>query len=304
MLVTETNVPNRENLAYFGDADEAHLIYNFSLPPLLLHALYHGRSDRLSHWTMHMPPAPVGCAYFNFMSSHDGVGVRPAEGLLSDEEIDELVEITRRLGGRHNSYLRGDEERPYELNIGAIDAFGGTVEGPESEHQMARFICAHTILLGLEGVPGLFIHSLLATPGDTKAVETSGNNRAMNRAKLNLAEVEADLTDSSTLRCQAFETLCHLLSVRRGQVAFNPNATQFTLQLGPGVFGFWRQDRDRTQSIFAIHNVTDRTQSVPLLSLNLIDTHQWRDLITGQPIDVAGDEVVLGPYHCQWISDR
>ena len=39
LLITETNIPVRENLAYFGNANEAHGIYNFSLPPLLVNQL-------------------------------------------------------------------------------------------------------------------------------------------------------------------------------------------------------------------------------------------------------------------------
>jgi sucrose phosphorylase len=80
VLLTETNVPNAENLSYFGNRNEAHAIYNFSLPPLMLHALLNGTSRYLNAWQMAMPPAQLGCAYLNFTASHDGIGMRPAEG--------------------------------------------------------------------------------------------------------------------------------------------------------------------------------------------------------------------------------
>ena len=88
MIITETNIPSRENLAYFGNANEAHCIYNFSLPPLLLYTLVTGDCHYLKQWMMGMPPAQDGTAYFNFLASHDGIGLRPVEGLLADEEID------------------------------------------------------------------------------------------------------------------------------------------------------------------------------------------------------------------------
>ena len=93
-----------ENLTYFGNANEAHAIYNFTLPPLLLDALLRGRSEHLRTWMMSMPPAPLGATYLNFLASHDGIGVRPAEGILTDEEIAGLAEAVRDRGGRVSAY--------------------------------------------------------------------------------------------------------------------------------------------------------------------------------------------------------
>lgn len=47
IIITETNIPNRENLSYFGNANEAHIIYNFSLPPLLLNTMVTGNCHAL-----------------------------------------------------------------------------------------------------------------------------------------------------------------------------------------------------------------------------------------------------------------
>ncbi|MEO1369890.1 MAG: alpha-amylase family glycosyl hydrolase, partial [Acidobacteriota bacterium] len=151
VLITETNVPNAENLSYFGNCNEAHAIYNFSLPPLLLDALVQGRSKYLKAWMMSMPPAPFGCAYFNFTASHDGIGLRPAEGLLSPGDIEVLTRTMESFGGHLSMRALADGSlRPYEINISLFDALQGTVAGPDS-HQEARFLCAQTIMLGLEG---------------------------------------------------------------------------------------------------------------------------------------------------------
>ncbi|HBE68195.1 MAG TPA: alpha-amylase, partial [Planctomycetaceae bacterium] len=163
VLITETNVPNHENLTYFGNRNEAHAIYNFSLAPLLVHSLLSGTSQYLKRWMMSMPPAPDDCAYLNFTASHDGIGMRPAEGLLSDQEQMELVETIRRHGGRFSTRRAPDgTERIYEVNVSLFEAMKGTVKG-EDEHQVARFIASQTIPLGVEGIPAVYIHSLLAT---------------------------------------------------------------------------------------------------------------------------------------------
>jgi len=160
IVITETNIPNKENLSYFGNANEAHLIYNFTLPPLVLYTLLSGKSDLIKQWLMSMPPAQNGTTYFNFIASHDGIGLRPVEGILSDETVDEIAELMQSFGGDISwRTLANGEHRPYELNISLIDAFKGTFNG-EDEFQLNRFICAHAIMLALEGLPAFYIHSL------------------------------------------------------------------------------------------------------------------------------------------------
>ncbi|MEM9976869.1 MAG: sugar phosphorylase, partial [Cyanobacteria bacterium P01_D01_bin.2] len=170
-IITETNVPNRENLSYFGDRNEAHMIYNFSLPPLLLNALMQGRADHLKTWMMSMPPAPIGCAYFNFTASHDGIGLRPTEGLLEEGEFQTLIETMRSFGAQISMRRKADgSESPYEINIALFDALQGTAKGPE-KWQIERFICSQTVMMSLEGIPAFYIHSLLATPNDLEGVK-------------------------------------------------------------------------------------------------------------------------------------
>ena len=118
IVITETNVPNTENLSYFGNSDEAHAIYNFSLPPLLIHSLLTGSSQHLRAWMMSMPPAAAGTTYFNFIASHDGIGLRPVEGLLSESDLEQLVTTLESFGGLISRRQSGEEEsRAYEVNI-------------------------------------------------------------------------------------------------------------------------------------------------------------------------------------------
>jgi len=304
VLLTETNVPNAENLTYFGNRNEAHAIYNFSLPPLMLHALLNGTSRYLNTWQMAMPPAQLGCAYLNFSASHDGIGMRPAEGLLSEDEIDSVIATVQRFGGLVSMRAMPDgTRRAYELNIAYYEAMKGTVDGPD-EWQFERFIASQTIMMGLEGIPAFYVHSLLGTGNDHEGVEKTGHNRAINRKRWDYEELRGLLDDPDTTHARVLAELKRRITLRAGQTAFHPNATQFTLQFGDKLFGFWRQSLDRDQSIFAIHNVTNEEISIPAVSINLITGMAWKDLLSGEAIDPARGDIIFAPYQCRWISNR
>ena len=303
LLITETNIPNRENLSYFGNANEAHCVYNFSLPPLLVNALVTGNSRHLKTWMMSMPPAQNGTAYFNFIASHDGIGLRPAEGLLSDNELEDLVATMREFGG-HVSYraLENGQDKPYEINISLFDALQGTTAGSDA-WGVDRFVCAHAIMLGLEGIPGIYIHSLLGTRNDYERVENSGHYRAINRHQWDYDSLVGILADDDSSHALVYARIKALLQIRRQQAAFHPNATQFTLHLGDAIFGFWRQSLDRRQSIFCIHNVSSETLALALSDINLIGTDDWVDLVSGQHYHSREQVIELAPYQSLWITN-
>ena len=303
LLITETNIPNRENLSYFGNANEAHCVYNFSLPPLLVNTLVTGDCAYLKQWMMSMPPAQSGTAYFNFIASHDGIGLRPAEGLLSDDELDALIATMEGFGG-HVSYraLEDGLQKPYEINISLFDALQGTVRGPD-ELGVNRFVCAHAIMLGLEGIPGIYIHSLVGTRNDYQRLENTGHYRAVNRHQWDFDALQAALADENSHHGEVFRHIKALLAIRSRQAAFHPNATQFTLHLGSALFGFWRQSMNRRQSIFCISNITDQPQVATLSDINLIETEDWQDLIGGEQYVSRDGLLQLQPYQTVWISN-
>ncbi|MEB8385624.1 sugar phosphorylase [Rhodobacteraceae bacterium KMM 6894] len=305
ILLTETNVPKAENLSYFGIGDEAHAIYNFPLPPLILHALMSGNAQYLRQWQRGMPPAPMGCAYLNFTASHDGIGMRPAEGILPEDEKQKVIDTVKGLGGLVSMRAMPDgSESPYELNTTFYDAMSQTFAGPDDHHH-ARFICSQTIVMSLEGIPAFYIHAMLATANDHDSVAHRGMNRAINRHRWNYPSLRAQLSDPSTPHARVLKDLSSRLKIRRKQAAFHPNATQFTVNMGDErVFGIWRQSLDRHQSIFALHNVSDADVTVPAVALNLIEDQDWVDLLSGDPVDTAACELTVAPYQCMWITNR
>ncbi|MEM6940267.1 MAG: sugar phosphorylase [Pseudomonadota bacterium] len=305
ILLTETNVPKAENLSYFGGGREAHAIYNFPLPPLILHAMMSGNAQHLRAWQRAMPPAPMGCAYLNFTASHDGIGMRPAEGLLPEDEKQQMIETVKAGGGLVSMRALPDGgESVYELNITFYDALAQTFKGADALHH-ERFICSQTIVMSLEGIPAFYIHAMLATPNDHEAVEFRGMNRAINRHRWHYPALNALLDDPESPQARVMADLRHRLEIRGRQSAFHPNATQFTMYFeDTRLFGLWRQSIDRHQSIFALHNVSDGDVTVPMAALNLIEGEPWIDLISGLVIDPEGDEITVSPYQCLWITNR
>ena len=303
IIITETNIPSKENLSYFGNNDEAHWIYNFTLSPLILFTLLDGNCSQLRKWSMTMPPAQEGNAYFNFLASHDGIGLRPVEGKLDSTELYKLIDKMRESGGRI-SYKTSQwgEEIPYEINITYLDSLKSTFNG-EEKFQIKRFICAHTIMLAMEGIPAIYIHSFLGTENDYNAIAAGGENRSINRFIWNKKDIYKILEDKNSNNFYIMSKLNNLLKIRSKQPAFHPNATQFTLNLGDEVFGLWRQDKKRKQSIFSISNVTSKSVRLSLQKINLIETEEWIDLISGNALINIDDDILLKPYQSYWISN-
>nr|WP_067286096.1 alpha-amylase family glycosyl hydrolase [Marinobacterium profundum] len=304
VIITETNIPNQENLTYFGNANEAHLIYNFSLPPLLINTLLTGSCTHLKNWLMTMPPAQHGTTYLNFIASHDGIGLRPAEGLLSDWELQSLIATLQRFGGRISARTTtSGESKPYEVNISLWDALRGTSNQGPDQWQFARFVCAAAIMAALEGIPAYYIHSLVATGNDNERVENTGSYRAINRHIWQEDALQQALI-GDTHHARVFDAMCTLLRLRRQQPAFHPNATQYTLHTGEALFAFWRQSIDRRQSLFAVYNISDQPQSFNLSELNLIATDDWTDLISCEAYNDRMAQITLMPYQYLWLSNR
>lgn len=304
LLITETNIPNRENLAYFGNANEAHAIYNFSLPPLLVNTLITGSCHHLKQWMMSMPPAQYGTTYFNFIASHDGIGLRPAEGLLNEEEIDAFANTMAKFGGKVSwRALDNGVNKPYEINITLFDALKGTVQG-QDEWQIPRFIAAHAIMLALEGIPALYIHSFLGTENDYQKTEQTNQARSINRHNWDANVLEEHLDNPQSNHAQVLSRLKQLIAIRKQQAAFHPNATQYTLHINDHIFAFWRQSIDRRQSIFCLNNISPLTETVALNSLNLVATDHWRDLLTGTVILESQQDLQLAPYQTLWLTNQ
>mgnify|MGYP005987440579 FL=1 len=301
IIITETNVPNAENLSYLGNANEAHAVYNFSLPPLLIQVLLSGNCQYLKHWLASMPPSQMGTFYFNFIASHDGIGLRPAEGLLAQSEINEMAHCMKEFGGRISWRTSEDgQDKPYEMNITLFDALQGTLKGVD-RWQEARFMCAHGVMLALEGVPAIYIHSFLATQNYYQGVEHTNHNRTINRYKWDEQELKG-LLEGQNHHSSVFNQMKALVGLRKQEKSFHPNAEQFVLHICDEIFGFWRQSIDRTERVFCIYNITDQTQALDLTCLNLPFDGRWVDLISNNTYEDIFATIKLKPYQFIWLK--
>ena len=304
IIVTETNLPKQENLSYFGKNDEAHWIYNFSLPPLIVNTFLFEDSVALTKWSMKMPPAQLGNAYLNFIASHDGIGMRPAEGVLSDKEIKKMLQRLKKNGSKFSMRkLSNNEEKVYEANISLFNALQFTDSDLKGKFALKRFIAAHCIILAIEGVPAFYFNSLFATKNDEETFASTGVKRNLNRYKWHYSTLINLIKTNNTIEKNCYETFKKLISVRKIQPAFHPNATQFTLNLDKNIFAVWRQSRDRKQSIFALTNVSSKTIKLNTNKINLIDDEQWFDLLS-QETKITDDQYIkLMPFQSLWITN-
>lgn len=255
---------------------------------------------------MSMPPAQLGTTYFNFIASHDGLGLRPIEGILSDHETQSLVDTLQGFGGKTSWRALKNEagkaiQKPYEVNISLFDALKGTING-EDNNGIERFICAHAIMLGLEGIPAIYVHSLLATGNDYQRLQHTGHNRSINRHQWQYDELKKLLTAANNQHSIVFDKLKYLIKLRQQQKAFHPNALQYTLHLGDAIFAYWRQSIDKKQSVFCISNISEHTQEFMLADINLDSRYDWYDLISDNPLISQQMLIQLVPYQTLWLT--
>lgn len=296
-LITETNVPHDENISYFGDGtNEAQMVYNFSLPPLLVHTFATGDTHAINQWADGLRRVSDQTTFFNFTASHDGIGVTPARGILSSLEIDRLVSLAEAHGGLVSYKNNSDGSRsPYELNITYFDAITHpalTARDPQTA--AARFICSQAVMLAFMGVPGVYIHSLVGSRNWSEGVTHSGHNRTINRQKFEYDALQAELNTAGSLRASVYSAYAHLLRVRTSHAAFDPFGEQSVLDLHPGVFALRRTSPDGQHNVLALHNVRGETAV-----LRLPDSVLRRDLLTGE---VYQHEIALTPYQVVWLS--
>jgi glycosidase len=310
ILITETNVPHEENISYFGDgSDEAQMVYQFSLPPLVLHTFCSGDASRLSGWAAGLESISDEVTFFNFLASHDGVGVRPVEGILSPAEVQALVDRALAHGGHVSSKTNADgTQSVYELNISYFDALSDPNGSEPLDLQVRRFLASQAIMLSLAGVPGIYVHSLFGSRSFHAGVEQTGRYRSINREKFQRGRLEKALADTSSLRHQVFYPYLHLIRTRAAHRAFHPNGAQQVLFYGPTVFVLLRAAADGGDKVLCIHNVSSVGQPIQVDVDELSFTHpgRVRDLISDAVFSVDGSGglyLELAPYQVFWLVE-
>lgn len=298
ILITETNVPHEENISYFGDgSDEAQMVYNFTLPPLLFYSFVKEDSSILSEWAKELHLESQNTTFFNFTASHDGIGVRPLEGILPQAEIDQLIGIVKKNNG-NVSYKRNPDgsNSPYELNITYVDALLSPLHDPDTYH-VQRFLASQAIQFVLPGVPATYIHSLIGSRNWEEGVKQTERARTINREKLYVDKVISELKDPESFRSKIFYPYVNLIRIRKKQQAFHPNSTFEILEVGSKVFAIARRGPER--AVYAFTNVSSK--HVPIsLSKEKVPL-RMKDLFSGAEYNT--DSFVLNPYQTVWLVE-
>jgi len=294
MIITETNVPHDENISYFGTGrDEAQMVYNFTLPPLLFYSFVSEDCKVLTDWAAGLQLESPNNTFFNFTASHDGIGVRPLEGILPSAELDRLIDVVQSNDGQV-SYKRNPDgsDSPYELNITYIDAILASRDSENAD----RFLASQSIQYALPGVPATYIHSLLGSRNWTAGVQQTGRARTVNREKLQIDQVLSELSDPASFRSRVFYPYLNLIKLRRAQKAFHPNADFEILEIDPKVFAIKRYCEDQT--IYALTNISSTETNVSLAGTD--SPGRMTDLFSAGTID--SKSLTLKPYQYTWLT--
>ena len=291
-LITETNVPHKDNISYWGDGkNEAHLVYNFVLPPLLLYTFIKGDSGKLQKWLSGLKYPSTDATFFNFTASHDGIGVTPLKGIVPDDEIEELCKHTLGHGGIV-SYrdVPGKAPVPYELNIVYMNAVGVG----------KRFLASQAIKLSLRGVPAIYFNSLIGEENWREGIQTLGSNRAINERKFGYDALTKELETEGTKKNYIYKAMARLLRVRRGEKLFSPKAEMEVAYFGNSSAAILR--KDGKGKLLSVTNITGEKIFIDAEKLKKIFTKDSvRDILTDKKFPLS-DNVAVRPYEYLWLK--
>ena len=295
VIITETNVPHQDNISYLGNGhDEAQMVYQFSLPPLVLHAIHTGSARALRQWASSLDLSSNDTTFFNFLASHDGIGLNPARGILSEVEIVALVRDLA-LEGALVSYKNNPDgtTSPYEINVTYLDALNS--EADDDATRLKRFLLAHAILLVFPGVPAIYIQSILGGRNHYDGVRAAGHNRAINRQKYDLQLIEAALAGGDWLRQQIYTRLGQLIQLRRRQPAFHPDNPMTLYDSENAVLVLSRHQAESGDGLLCVFNLSGRS-----VETRLPMAHTLQDVVSGEKID-GTQPVKLDAWQFMWL---
>lgn len=305
IIITETNVPHHENISYFGSGDdEAQMVYNFALPPLLLNSIVHGNTEKLTQWanTLALPSNKV--CFFNFTASHDGIGLRPIKGILSDDEINDIVQNVENNGGLVSYRAEEDGSKsPYELNCSYIDAL--THPDESQLKRVKRMLVTQATVLAMPGVPGIYFHSLVGSQNYKDGVKHSGINRTINREKYNIDWLENELSSLGSLPKTIFDSFKRMISIRIHEEAFNPFGEFNFLTLDERVFAIDQFTIDKTTRILALNNYSNETVTITLpKEIQLPLCNILNSNFCNESSQKNTETIVLEPYQIMWLKGK
>ncbi|MEJ2052439.1 MAG: sugar phosphorylase [Calditrichaceae bacterium] len=308
-IITETNVAHRDNIKYFGNGtDEAQMVYNFALPPLVLHTFQNGDSSVLTKWAAGLSPISKQAAYFNFLDSHDGIGVMAVKDILTEKQIEQMALKVLEHGGYISYKDNGDGTKsPYELNITWYSAVNNEDAEEPVSLKIQRYIASRSIALCMMGVPGIYFHGLLGSKNDAELVIEERETRSINRKNIKKDELIKSLENTESTTSMVTGDMLELIRKRIHEKSFHPNAAQKILDVSNRVFSVYRVAVDQKSAILCIVNISDKPVTVKINNeqLNVYNPEAF-DLIEGKSYNFTGKDLELSfnPYQVIWLKFR
>ncbi len=295
VIITETNVPHKDNISYFGNGtDEAQMVYQFPLPPLVIYTIMYGDSSVISRWASNLEVPSDEVTYFNFLASHDGIGINPVRGIIEEEKILEMVKNLENEGALV-SYKKNTDGSlsPYEINSSYINAV--SKKNDTNETKISKFLNAQAVLLAFKGVPAIYVHSILGSENYYEGVKVTGMNRTINREKLEYGKITSELEDENGIRSRIYNRLKELIKARKGEKAFDPDAEQEIQNYGNEVFSFVRTSKDKEEKILIINNISDKEVSLEI-------PYEIKRTVISEKSLTDKNRVKLEPYGFTWLE--
>ena len=198
-----------EEGVYGKIAQQGYMTYDFFLPGLILDAIENRTGVYLAQWAEEQ--VSRGIRTVNMLGCHDGIPLLDLKGLLPDERIQGLIDLTVSRGG-YVKNLHGAKNMYYQVNATYFSALG---EDPE------KMALARAIQLFMPGKPQVWYLDLLCGKNDYEAMARAGEggHKEINRTNLSLAEASARLSDP----CVAKQL--ELLRLRASHPAFAADST-------------------------------------------------------------------------------
>jgi sucrose phosphorylase len=224
-------------------------VYDFALPPLVLHALYTRDAGPLKRWLSRSPRNAV-----TVLDTHDGIGVIDAAGLLSSVEIGNLVETIHLRSNNESRLASGEAANNLDVsqvNCTFYDALGRR----DAEYRIARALQFFS-----PGVPQVYYMGLLAGTNDMELLRRTKEGRDINRHRYTAQEIDLEV------QRPAVRELFELIRLRNRHPAF---AGDFRL-LPSGdheIAAEWRNEKHRARlnvDLKAMSSVIDASREVAL----------------------------------------
>jgi amylosucrase len=315
LFKSEAIVAPRDVNSYIG-LHECQVSYNPLLMALLWDALA-TRDVRLLQVSLHNHFAlPGGCAWVNYLRSHDDIG-----WTFDDDEARALgIEPyghRRFLNDFYTGRFEGAFARglPFQQNpvtgdarvCGSLASLAGLEEAVQADDDarialaIRRILLLHSVVLGIGGIPLIYIGDELGTLNDysyASDADKAGDSRWVHRPQLDWARAERR-SDPSTAEGQIYEDLLRLIDLRRTQPAFWGGAMELVESGNDQIFGFVRSHGG--QRLLALANFSERPQSIDANRVRVYGSgYHFTDITCGETRD-ANAALILEPYQFVWL---